>query len=136
MSDTGESSRGKSLMKNLAQCALWKDPETTVAKGLFAQFVLLETFFKDSNWWRYLLKCRGCGQLYVFEFQEQIDWQDRDDTHFTTWIPVGTTEDIEAVSTAVPVDLRSFVPRLCNDMLPGEKQAKCYWVTDATTGDL
>ena len=50
-------------MKSPTQCALWKDPESTVARAMHKQFEQLEIFVEESHWWRYLLKCRDCGQL-------------------------------------------------------------------------
>ncbi len=35
----------------------------------------------ESHFQRYLLKCRECGQLYFFEFLEEIDWSHGKDLH-------------------------------------------------------
>ncbi|MCB9948399.1 MAG: hypothetical protein H6842_11295 [Rhodospirillaceae bacterium] len=112
----------------LAACLLWKDPEAAIAKGLRAQFERLETFVEDSHWWRYLLQCRGCGQRYVFEFYEEVDWAGGQDPQFSTWVPVDTDEQIAAVRAAAPRQLSAFTPRLCRDWPKGRDAASVYWV--------
>lgn len=113
----------------LATCLLWTNPAAAVARGLPAQFVLLETFVNDSHWWRYLLQCRGCGQRYVFEFHEEIDWQGGRDPQVTTWVPVETAEQIAAVRCAPPGGLTAFIPRLCKDWPKDQDEPTLYWVT-------
>jgi hypothetical protein len=122
--------RGKTAMttKNPIQCALWKSPEATVAKGLQAQFELLKTFVKESHWWRYLLKCRDCGQLYVYEFHEVLDYEGGEDPQFVTWVPVATEEEIQAAAKSPPGCMDMFVPRLRKDWPKGDDKPKLYWV--------
>ena len=60
-------------MTEPTQCALWLKPE--LAEPLKDRFNLVETYVEEAHWWRYLLECRECGQLYFFEFYEQIDWE-------------------------------------------------------------
>lgn len=115
----------------LTQCELWTEPEATVAKGLRPVFELIETYAKESHWWRYLLKCRECGQLYVFDFYEEIDWEGGQDPQFTTWVPVSGDLEIENVLRSAPGQLTAFVPRLCKDWPKGEPKAKLYWVIEA-----
>ena len=122
MSDTG----------TLRACALWKDPEATVARGLQAQFELLETFGKESHWWRYLLKCRDCGQLYVYDFHETVDWEGGEDPQFVTWVPVATDDEIAAVKAAPPGLLGGFTPRLCRDWPKGQDRPALFWVRPGT----
>lgn len=117
----------------LESCILWKDPEATVKKGLPAQFALIKTFVKQSHWWRYLLECRDCGQSYVFEFYEEVDWEGGKDPQFTTWVPVASDEEIAAVQAAPPSQLSSFVPRLCKDWPKDQEQPVLYWVKDEKT---
>lgn len=118
-------------MKVPTNCRLWTDPARVVADGLQARFELLRTFVKESHWWRYLLKCRECGQLYVYEFYEEIDWADGEDPQYVTWVPVETDDDIAAVTAAPAGVLGSFVPRLCKDWPKGAAAAKLHWVRAA-----
>ena len=123
------------MTDRLRTCALWKDPEATVARGLQAQFELLETFARDSHWWRYLLKCRDCGQLYVMDFHETVDWEGGEDPQFTTWVPVATDDEIAAAKAAPPGALGSFTPRLCKDWPKGQDRPSLYWVRPGTGGN-
>ncbi len=60
-------------MKKPLRCVLWKNPEL-VREPMRERFTLLDTYADESHLWRYLLKCRECGQYYFFEFYEEIDW--------------------------------------------------------------
>lgn len=116
-------------MRAPLRCALWRAPETTVAKGLKAQFHLLETVAEESHWWRYVLRCRDCGQLYVYEFTEEIDWADGDDPQSATWVPVETDAELASAREAPPGGLASFVPRLSRDRPKGHARPTLHWVT-------
>lgn len=62
------------------------------------RFDQIQTFEDTSHWWRHLLKCEDCGQLYFHEFYEEVDWQDGDDPQFWTFIPVYTDQDVERLN--------------------------------------
>jgi hypothetical protein len=113
------------------RCALWKRPEQVAGGPLKTHFELLETFVKESHWWRYLLRCRECGQRYFFEFYEEIDWVGGDDPQFSTWIPVSTEDEIEAARAAPAGALGGFVPRLCKDWPRDAEEPKVFWIKSA-----
>jgi len=114
-------------MKEPTQCILWTRPE--LVEGSTAEhFELVETFADESHWWRYLLKCRECGQLYFFEFYEQIDWEDGEDPQYSTYIPVETDAQIEALKKTSPFELLQFSPRLQRDYPKGAKAPTVRWV--------
>src|SRR5262245_31007220 len=85
-----------SSMKQPTQCVLWAKPKL-VERPKKERFELVETYVDESHWWRYLLKCRECGQLYFYEFYEWIDWEDGDDPQYPTYIPVETAAEIETL---------------------------------------
>lgn len=118
-------------MKAPTGCALWRNPEPAATAPLAASFELVETFVKESHYWRYLLKCRECGQLYFFQFEEDVDWVDSDDPQYSTWVPVETADEIAQLKAAGALDLRGFVPHLRKDWPKGEAR-RVYWV-DAET---
>jgi len=93
-------------------------------------FELLETYVEESHWWRYLLKCRECGQTYFFEFYEEIDWDEGKDPQYCTYIPVQTDEEIAAVREASLFDLMKFFPRLQVDFPKGAKERSVRWVKE------
>lgn len=107
------------------QCVLWREPER-IASPDAQRFELLEDFVESSHWDRTLLKCRECGQLYFFEFHETIDWEGGDDAQHTTYIPVQTQEEIEALKQAS--DLSLFSPRLRSERPPGATAATIRWI--------
>lgn len=115
-------------MKAPTGCVLWTDPEPVASAPTAAHFELLETFVEDSHWWRYLLRCRECGQRYVFEFAEEIDWVDGDDPQYCTWVPVESDAEVALVRASGRLDMRSFLPHLRKDWPKGEDR-KVYWVT-------
>jgi len=69
-------------------CRLWSDPQAALATRMADFFALAETLCDESHWWRYILVCRTCGQTYLFEFHEEIDWSDGDDAMYRTYLPV------------------------------------------------
>ena len=70
-------------MTEPTQCVLWLEPE--LAEPLKNRFNLVETHVDEAHWWRHLLECRECGQLYFFEFYERIDWDSGDDPQYATF---------------------------------------------------
>ncbi len=110
------------------QCRLWKDSDWE--KGpLKEKFELLHTYFEDENWWRYLLKCRECGQLYFLEFKEETDWKGGNDPQFTVYIPVESAEEAKTLSHKSPADLRTVTPRLQKDWPEDEKRPRISWIS-------
>jgi hypothetical protein len=114
-------------MREPTQCVLWSKPELAnePKKG---RFELLETFVEESHHWRTLLKCCECGQRYFFEFHEEIDWEDGDDPQYSTYIPVETDAEIEALKEASLIGLLRFFPRLQKDHPKGAKAPSVRWI--------
>lgn len=114
-------------MKKPTQCVLWSNPEI-IDDLMKERFELLDTYIDESHLWRYLLKCRECGQLYFFEFYEEIDWVGGDDAQYVKYIPVETPEDIEALKKADILEIFLFLPQLRNDFPTGAEKATLGWV--------
>jgi len=93
------------------------------------RFELIETFADESHFWRYLLKCRECGQRYFFEFYEQIDWDGGEDPQYSTYIPVETDADVAALNATTVSGLLEFSPRLQKDYPKEAKEPRVRWVT-------
>jgi len=106
------------------QCVLWQKPE--LVAPLSERFEVLENFVESSHLDRALLKCRECGQLYFYEFNETIDWDGGDDAQHLTYIPVQTREEAEALKEAS--DLSLFSPRLKRDHPTGTKAETVRWI--------
>lgn len=67
------------------------------------------------------------GQLYFFEFYEEIDWEGGNDPQYTTYIPVETNEEIETLKKSSPLELLQFFPRLQIDFPKEAKEPKVWW---------
>jgi hypothetical protein len=118
---------GEILMKQPTQCELWSNPERV--KGLMKErFELLETFFYESHQWRYLLKCRECGQLYFFEFYEEIDWTHGKDPQCSIYVPLERIEDAAALKSAPRHELLRRVPRLQDDFPKDAVTPTLRWI--------
>jgi hypothetical protein len=108
------SSRPKPPFKELrhpTQCELWEKPELVYDPQ---RFELMEMFVNESHLSRALLKCRECGQLYFYEFYEDADLKEGNDSIYSTYIPVEDLEDIRRMKEGSVYDLLYFAPRLQN----------------------
>jgi hypothetical protein len=113
-------------------CVLWNDPDAAIARPMREAFDLLETLVKESHWWRYILRCRCCGQRYFFEFHEEVDWADGEDPQFSVWVPFATEAELAALKAAPPGVMGEFVPRLCKDYPKGAKAPRIHWIRAAS----
>lgn len=114
-------------MKKPTQCVLWEKPDL-VSGPLEDRFELIDTYVDESHLFRHLLKCRECGQLYFFEFYEEIDWEDGNDPQHSTYIPVEIDEEIEMLKNASNFELLQFFPRLQQDFLADAEKRSIRWV--------
>ena len=95
-------------MKEPEQCRLWKNPN----RDNF-NFESVETYVESSHFDRGLLKCKGCGQLYYYEFYEVIDWEEGNDKMYSTYIPIEYDEElIDDLNKRPPMGLLAVSPRL------------------------
>lgn len=117
-------------MRDPTQCELWTRPELVLAPTK-ERFELVETFADESHFWRCLLKCRECGQLYFQEFHEEIDWEAGDDPQHTTYVPVESDAEIETLKATPRLGLLAFSPRLHKDFPKGAKEPSAHWVRPA-----
>lgn len=109
------------------QCILWETPER-VSGVMKNRFEVIDTYVNESHHWRYLLKCRECGQLYFFEFYEEIDWVNGNDPQYSTYIPIETKDEIETLKNTSPLGLLQFFPRLQRDFPKDAKEPISHWV--------
>lgn len=108
------------------QCIYWENPEQV--RGVMQQrFELIETYQDQSHQRRYLLRCRECGQLYFFEFHEQVDWADGDDPQFSQYVPVSTPEEAAALAALNEFGVQLAAPALCIDFPKDATAPLVYW---------
>ena len=43
-------------------------------------------------------RCKICGQLFLFEFLEFVDWVNGNDPQYCTWVPIKTIEEGEKIT--------------------------------------
>jgi hypothetical protein len=109
------------------QCVIWADPKLVRSIPMKELFQLIDTYAHESHLWRYLLKCRECGQLYFFEFYEWVDWDNGNDPQYTKYIPVPTVEDAQMVNKASQAELLLFSPSLNIDFPKDADASTIYW---------
>lgn len=88
-------------------------------------FKAVVTYSEDSHMSQRLVQCTQCGQLYLKDFYEEVDWADSEDSMRTTFIPVEDTKQAEEFIRLGSVAGAS--PSLHEDFLKGEEK-KIYWV--------
>ena len=73
------------------ECCLWNSSEIN-KHDLIRSLVTVEVIEHDSHFTRKILKCKKCGQLFLYQFNEDVDWIDGEDEQFYKWIPVESLE--------------------------------------------
>src|SRR4051812_45545442 len=114
-------------MKSPTQCVLWNNPDL-VAGPREALFEHLETYTDDNHLFRSLCRCRECGQLYFFEFYDEIDWDEGDDPSYATYIAVESDAEIETLKSASTFELLKYFPRLQRDWPKGAEAPTTRWI--------
>ncbi len=109
-----------------AICHLWKKAEL-VDDDLDDAFDVVKTFSEESHHSRRLVRCKECGQLYLKEFFEEIDWVDGDDPQYVTYIPVRDEREAEEIDKVGIWEFQTFSPRINRDY-PKGKPKKNYWI--------
>jgi len=113
--------------KGPEQCHLWR-ADTLVSEDLRGALEAIEQYVVESHFAQCLLRCRQCGQLYFYTFQEEINWEDGDDPQYSTYVPVETSEEAKGLRRLNPLNLSAVMPRLQKDFPTGAKVPKVYWV--------
>lgn len=103
---------------NTSRCKLAKGtPDEADLVPTNEHFNCLKTYADESHLFRYLLECKDCGQLYFYEFYEEIDWEEGNDPQYTTYIPVETAGEAEELNKKSNLELLRVTPRLQDDFL-------------------
>ena len=110
------------------QCAFWKNPEQLRGNGV-ALLERVEVFVDESHFMRRLHKCRECGQLYFYEFTEEIDHAHGEDPQYRKYIPVENAEQIETLRASSASELLRYFPRLQSDWSKDVERPVIRWVT-------
>ncbi len=95
------------------QCHLWQKEKITLDD---LDFEIVKTYWDSSHFWRDLQKCNKCGQLYIGDTVEFVDWRGGNDEIYTIFIPV-SEEELEEndFSKLSSIELFMFSPRILWD---------------------
>ncbi len=95
---------------DLSRCHLWQ-AELVTEEEVNALGVV-ETFAEESHLIRKLKKCEQCGQLYFYQFREEVDYVRGEDPVWRILIPVETREDALALASENEAAVSSRRPRI------------------------
>lgn len=109
-------------------CVLVREPQAALAGGLKAAFDHIETIGRDDHWWRYVLECRCCGQLYLFDFSETVIWSSGNDPQKSIWVPLESAEALARLRSISSAALEGHTPRLVKDWPADAEAPQLSWV--------
>ena len=79
------------------RCHLWaRDP---VTRGELDRLVKVKELFDLSHQIRSIRRCPDCGQLYLWDFDEQVDWSEGNDHQYWTVMPAESIEEAERIGS-------------------------------------
>lgn len=116
------------LLNMINNCKLLKLENPSENDINLDNFELLKTYVKESHLWRYLLRCKDCGQLYFYEFYEEIDWDKGRDPQYVTYIPVENTDKADEYSKLDQFGILKEKPRLQKDWSSDQDKPKIFWI--------
>ena len=109
-----------------ARCHLWLEEAPDDLGG--ETFERLHTYVDDSPLIRRLLRCADCGQLYFYEFYEEVDFDDGEDPQYRSYIPATDEDAAATLAKMMPFELLAFSPRLQRDFPKGAEQPSVCWI--------
>jgi hypothetical protein len=122
--------KSTAIKANPTGCAYWNKPEDMPSTELAKASDIVERFDDTSHLMHALIKCWECGQLYYYEYYDEVDYEDGDDPVFMTYIPVDNDEEIERLKALSRSELMSVVPRLHYDIPKGADAPLVRWVKE------
>ena len=98
-------------LRSPTQCHFWKLDNPTPQRN---ETENLQTYEDESHFFRALLRCRDCGQLYFYEWYEETDWESGDDFSYQTWVPVDQ-KDVDDLKKTDIWTIHQYTPRFIKD---------------------
>jgi len=103
----------------------------------------VRTLYCDSHEGYSLYRCRCCGQIFLEQFHEILDWTNGNDDLWQRWTPL-TTEESDEVDSLYPEETEDYgdVPYLAGLMrrrgrLTRDPEGAYYWNEQGVdAGDL
>jgi hypothetical protein len=79
-------------MGDITGCHLWQQA-AAISQDELLKLEDVETFVDESHLIRRIKRCPACGQLFFYQFREDIDWEKGEDPNWRILIPVKTREE-------------------------------------------
>lgn len=95
-----------------AACHLWHKPTLTPEDIDPRRFERVAELVDERDLWRVALRCPDCGQVYLYESYDVLDWDTGKESHYTTLIPVASLKEATALAQRLPIELLRCSPRL------------------------
>lgn len=108
------------------QCHLAYEKPLT-RDGLENSLESVKIYVEEAHLIKKLLKCKNCGQFYYYEFYEEIDWINNNNTKYYKYIPVSDLESADKLSELTMIEL-DYCLSICIDVSSNEKEPiGPYW---------
>ena len=75
-----------------SHCHLWTK-KSLLKNDLKDSLEVVEIIEQESHNSKKIMKCKDCGQLYLYHFVEEVDWEEGNDDQCFQWIPVRSVEE-------------------------------------------
>jgi len=109
-------------------CCIWTQ-ENLTEKVLHDSLKCIIILDQHSHSSRKILQCKECGQLYLYLFEEEVDWEEGNDGQIYRWIPVENTHKAEELcSKSIPELI--FLPSIRIDFSKEMKEPKGPYKVD------
>jgi len=109
------------------RCALFDDPEA--AREFRRRLAVRERFADSSHHAAELLSCNGCGQLFPWTWDDEIDFVAGDDPSWMAFFPVASAPEARALYSGGSA---ARADRAVLSVRSGGKPARTAWAnTDA-----
>jgi len=95
-------------IKEKTLCHLLQNDEVEYYTDLHNSLEEVKEYIHESHLWRHLKRCKECGQLFLFEFYEWVDWENGNDPQYDTWIPVKNIHEADKLNKLTPTELNAY----------------------------
>ena len=92
-----------------------------------SNFENIKIYSEDDHLTRRLMKYKPTGELYFYEFKEDIDYVNGNDSQYRTYIPVETEEKADEINKLDIFGIHKISPRLIDDWLADGKR-RTRWI--------
>lgn len=80
-----------------------------------SDFENVKVYLDDSHLMRRLMKYKPTGELYFYEFKEELDYINGNDPQYRTYIPVENEKESDEINKLDIFQVHTISPRLIDD---------------------